>query len=271
MLSPAKLPDSFKSLGLSTPQSLGWRRLLVASEGLQKSGKTHFGLTMPAPVAVLNFDDGIEGVIDKFIYDKAIGVMDVQVPVLVTNGLVSEEQEKAQAHFREAWIECERKYIQILNSKDIRSLLVDTDSDFWTLLKLAKFGKPNPKTNIRREFDPVNQHMRSLIRMAYDRQINVTFIHRLKPKYDSKILANGNEWSDWDGKSYKRDGFGDSGYLVQVNIQNLYNPETKEFGFRVLDCRQNPNANGQEFWGSDCNFKTLGMIVFEDTDEKDWE
>src|ERR1035437_263544 len=42
-------------------------RLIWRSYGPEKSGKNHFGLPAPGPIAIQSFDIGVEGVVEKFV------------------------------------------------------------------------------------------------------------------------------------------------------------------------------------------------------------
>jgi hypothetical protein len=82
----SKVPAVFADLKMETeadPDVLP--RLLMAIDGPQKGGKTHFALTAPGPIGILNIDNGLEGVVEKF-YDKGktIGVKKVTLPEKLT-------------------------------------------------------------------------------------------------------------------------------------------------------------------------------------------
>ena len=52
------------------------RRLVMRISAHEKDGKTHFGLTAPPPIGVMNIDRGLEGVVEKFAKVKEIHVSD---------------------------------------------------------------------------------------------------------------------------------------------------------------------------------------------------
>ena len=49
--------------GFTRANSVVRRRLILSIEALEGAGKTRFTLTAPGPIAFLNFDYGLEGVI----------------------------------------------------------------------------------------------------------------------------------------------------------------------------------------------------------------
>jgi len=90
----------------------------------------------------------------------------------------------------------------------------------------------------------------------------------MKEKYTRKTGSDGKISDSWDGESYKRTGFGEDGYLIQVNLEHCY--KDGHFGIRILNCRQNMSLTGYEFQDGECTFTNLGVCVYEGTTEADW-
>ena len=236
-------------------------RLILALDGKEKSGKTHFSLTAPDPIAYFAIDMGHEGVVRKFVdgevaskiilrADKQIKVPDISVYDKKTDSL------KIDA--TAAWEKMRSAYKAACESPTIKTVIVDTATEMWELLRLARLGKVAQVKP--QHYGPVNAEMRGVVRDAYDSNKNVILIHKLKKEYKS---------DSWSGK-YERAGFSDMGYMVQVNATMTYDGD--DFVCTVTDCRQNTSVRGMEFEGDPmCSFPFLGASVFPGTSLDQWE
>lgn len=231
-------------------------RLIVAADGREKSGKTHFALSGPGPIAVLNRDMGLEGVVQKFADTKRVWVKNYTFR--------EEEGDKAKS----TWEDTKEAYYDSLHSKDLRTIVMDTGTDMWELLRLARFGKLTQV--LPHHYGPVNAEFRSMVNAAYDHGKNVIILHKMKKEYvDEK----------WNGR-WERSGFSTIGHLVQVNIrcgrdvipvEEREDPDELGFWVRVRDCRQNPSAAGELLEDVLCSFPYLATTVFPDSSVEDWE
>jgi len=222
-------------------------RLVLSLEAREKQGKSHFGLTVPAPIALFDFDTGLEGVLSKFSATKEIWYNDYRK---LGNAL-------DQAQYTIMWEKFHKQYLGALGMPEMRTILIDTASEAWELLRLARFGKLTQVMPYH--YGPVNAEFREMIRKVYDTDKNLILLHKMKKRYrDDK----------WDG-GYERSGFGDMGFLVQVNAR-IYRDEDGEFVLEVRDCRQNAAIAGMEFSGPMCNFQFLAASIFN-TSPDEWE
>lgn len=239
--------------------------MLVGSNGLDKTGKSEFWLSAPGPIGCVNLDIGLEGVVEKWVKrNKKVWVLDFNIPPVTPKGTPM-----TQAEYIQYFSKTRVAYETLISHRDVRTVVVDTGSEWWDLAKLAEFGTITPKVDVRNRFQPLNQLFRSLIRRAYDSDKNLIITHKMKPNYMTTTKPDGSTTDSWDGKSYKKSGFSDDAYLIQVNIEHLY--EGGQFGIRILNCRQNMTIAGYEMTQSECNFSTLGTLVFPDTVERDWQ
>lgn len=233
------------------------RRLIIGSQGLDKTGKTEFIFSAPGPIVGVNLDIGMEGVAEKWVKKKKIWVYNFNVPPI-----------SSQKSFIDIFNRTRGAFESAITNKDARTVFVDTATEWWELARLAEFGQLAPAVDIKRAYGPLNQLFRGLIRMAYDTDKNLILTHKLKEQW-ATITENGKPKDSWDGSSYKRAGFGESGYLIQVNIEHFH--RDGQFGMKVINCRQNMNIAGMEFGQDGCSFTDLATSVFDDTTAKDWE
>lgn len=266
--SPSTVGTSFAKVAAAR------RRLIVAVDGLEKCGKSHFALTAPGPIAVLNFDIGLEGVADKFVLEgKHVMTANYDVPEGIAN-----TQAMADAADR-IWQQMVKDYYWAL--KHVRTVVLDTATEVWELLRLARFGKLTQV--MPHHYGPVNAEYRKLIRAAYDHDANLVLLHKLKPEYETKVV-NNKEVSNRTGR-YVRAGMGDTGFLVQLNAlayrgdtDPLYtNDSVKlslspggDFNLFIRDCRQNGTIGGTTIPQPLLTFPQVAQMVLEDSTEEDW-
>lgn len=233
--------------GFERAKATKFKRLIISVEGQEKTGKTTFGLSAPPPIALFNLDVGTEGVIDKYI-DKEIWVQ-------TTNYRETTDP----AEWVAMWEKMKAGWYAALKApaKECRSLVMDTGTEMWELARLARFGKL--ESVLPHHYGPVNAEFRDLIRKAYDGDKNLILLHKQKPEYIN----------DRPTGKIKRSGFGDIGYLVQINLISWWNKDDG-FGLTIKDCRQDMTLPGFEMRGDMINFTTLAMLVYPDTNEKDW-
>ena len=227
---------SLERVGFTTERAAPKRRALLSICGREKQGKTHFALTAPGPIALIDMDIGTEGVIEKFT-DKEIYYLDFKPP---------EDKVLAETD----WERLVEGVTTVLEHDEIRTLIWDTATEGWELLRMARFGKLSQV--MPHQYGPVNAEWRRLIRKAYDSDVNLILLHKMKKKYVN---------DKWNG-TYERSGFADIGFLAQCNAEVSRDTETGEFRCHVIDSRQNPDLANVDLEGPMCNFETLLDLVF---------
>jgi len=231
------------------------RRLVVALDGLEKSGKNHFAFTAPAPLAVISTDVGTEGVIQKFQGLKEMWVSERKwSPPRRKDNL-----EEAAAAGRRVWDALVEDYLVAM--KRARSIVWDTGTEFWEVLRVARFGKLDQVKP--HHYGPVNAEYRELLRMAYDSDhTNLIILHKRKDEYVNNEYTGGT----------RRAGFADTGFLVQVNGTTWRGEgEVPDcFHMTIADCRHDPALAGVDLSGEDFTFARLATLVLPETSEDDW-
>lgn len=226
-------------------------------DGLEKRGKNHFALSAPGPVGILSLDLGLDGVVQKFQNKKEIWVAEHRVNTTALRAQHNMEDVAEVAN--EAWNNIMRDYDEMLAS-GAKSGIIDTATELWEILRLARFGKLD---QVRpHHYGPVNAEFREVIRKAYDTDMNLLLLHKMKDEY-----KNDSRTGD-----VKRSGFSDMGFLVQVIVQCWRDEEKAPdcFHATVVDCRQDPTLNGFDMQGEMATFPTLAQLVFTETSAEDW-
>lgn len=226
------------------------KRLLVNVEGLDKGGKTHFAMTAPGPIALFDMDRGLEGVVQKFMKEKEILFTSYRHLPIIT-----------EADHKSLWSKFEKDYDVALVAKGIRTIIFDTATELWEKARLAEFGR---LSNVQHMYPALNAKFRKLIDRAFDAEKNLILLNKRKKTY--KQNAKGED--SWNGK-WERAGFGEIGYIVQVNL-NAYQDEDGEFAVEVMNSRLQPNLNGEVFSGELCTFPFIASMIRPDTEITDW-
>jgi len=253
---PTKLPQSKDGIpGFSRVTGEVQHRLVMSIQGIQKTGKTSFGLSGPGPIALLNLDLGDEGVVQKYTSEKAIYKNDYRA-----------KRRMAREDYTALWEKLKNDYYTALDSPILRTLLFDTATDGWEMCRLARHGKLSQV--LPRDYDFVNFEFKELIKEALHSNKNVIFIHQVKDEYIND-KSTGNKIMS---------GFKKMPFEVQLVMETTtFDEKDKDglgnriFGARIVDCRHDPLLNGMDFIEEDFNFTTVATALFPDTTEKDWE
>lgn len=251
------MEQALKQAGFTPMTAARKKRLILSIEGHEKTGKTHFAMTAPGPIAYFGLDIGDEGVVDKFLEEgKTILTADPQIRV--PNAIqMSADGPKIDA--ADAWDKFKRAFVAAVDCKEVRTIIWDTATEVWELIRLARFGKLTQVMPV--QYGPVNAEMRGLLRHAYECNKNFILIHKVKSVY-----INDKRTGD-----YERAGFSDIGYLVQANIQTKYDQESGQFQCKILNARQNMQCTDLVLEGAFCAFPFLAQTIFTNSDLEDWE
>jgi hypothetical protein len=243
-------------------RSLG-KNILWASEGGGGSGKSHFGLTAPEPIAVHLFDPaGLKGLTRNPLFRKK------EIRVIQYNfnpGKLSvDDRPKAAQEALEEFLE--NQEVALANA---RTVLFDKEDHVWEMLRYARLEAVSDRPS---NYYELNLEYRGWFHDAEMAGVNLGVIRGMKEKW-------GKTGSNREGKAT----FGSLGELeprgqrevpelVQVVLRHWWDNDAKEFMTRIHEkCRLGPNAKdliGQEFAGLD--YDTLSEIIFsgeEDDDE----
>lgn len=233
-------------------------RLVVSVEGHQKTGKTYFALTAPAPIGILDFDTGLDGVVENFAGQKEIHVARYPANWADLMREVGRDETKIKDAAQKIFDKFLDDYEYAL--ANFRSVVIDSTSQVRETVRLAKLGKLEQVK--ARNYGQVNLEDESIIRMALAASgVNVIFISRVKKKYVA---------DNWNG-SYERSGLKEVEYGANVVIETIRNGGGPEaFAFRVKDCRKKSELNDTVFEPPMNTFAWLAANVF-DSDPAEWE
>lgn len=223
-------------------------RLIAAVSGLEKQGKSSFALSAPGPIIYFSFDYGLEGVVGKYAKSKDIYVKEYRY-----------RYNDAPDKYSSLWASFATDFNNALKSK-ARTIAIDTATELWELLRLARFGKVAQVMPYH--YAPVSAEYVALMREGLSHDKNVILLHKLKKQYVNDQFS-GN---------YERAGYNGTGFLAQSNLEVYRDGLDGRFYLKILDCRQNSQLGGMEFELNDelSGFGFLAQLVFPDSTEEDW-
>lgn len=230
------------------------RRLIMAICAMEKCGKTTFGLSAPKPLLYLNFDRKIEQVVldEMHITEEDIYIREVRV-----DGDAAQDQHKKQ------WEEVRELFRWGLEEAEgIRSIVVDTESEMWELIRMAYFGKLTQVMPY--QYTEVNAVYKTLLDKADRCDKNLVLLRKMKKQYKN---------DKWNGR-YEPAGFGKAKDIVQVNAE-MYMMEgdeegEEEFTFEILNNGLQASLNHMTFQGEMCNFPFVAAMLTNTTPDE-WE
>lgn len=249
----------FKKAGFKRDIAPTKKRVVLALDGADKEGKTHFALTAPKPMGYISLDFGTDGVIQKFA-DDDIWLAEFRVNIRALKELKTQD---ASGEAKKTVAAIMKAYEEVLGHA--RTIVFDKATQLWELMRMAEFGKLDHVKG--HHYVEVNAQWRDVIQLAYDQdKTNLILIHGLKDEY----VAN-----ERTGKR-ERAGMKETGGLVQCNAL-CWRDTSKDapgvpdcFHTTVMNCRQNAEMAGLDFYGEDCNFPTIAQMIFPDTKIGDW-
>lgn len=267
------LPNSIVKAGYQTFKQLQSqrRRLMLSLYGPPDSGKTEFALSAPGPGVLITLDRGIEGMAlnpnpPDWRNADMFGVKAIGVPMAT---------QMSQADYLKYWTDFYTEYKAALVNPDIRTVILDGDSDSWELQRLAEFGRlskvpPNM-------YDNVNAARRVMYNRAFDsgkifiatNRVRKVYIDKLNSKGEPELNNSGNVVRVWNGE-YERQGFSDQDYLWQVHLRMDYDREKEKFSATITKCKPQRSLEGYSLEGDECNFQGLVQTIFPDVDLKTW-
>jgi hypothetical protein len=211
------------------------RRIIISLTGEEKSGKNHTAFTAPSPIYTHSFDIGLDGVIQKFQKSKVMFTADYELTVQPGEASAGEVAEAAD----KVWAQFVSNYRDGLASCGSGTTVIDTDTEAWELLRLARFGKIAQVQP--HHYGPVNAEFRDLVRESYDHDANVFLLSKRTAVWENVVDASGKERGRKTGETARK-GFSDLPFLVQVVATT--ERDGSDFSVTIEDCRMNPEANG---------------------------
>jgi hypothetical protein len=233
-------------------------RLICAIAAREKQGKTHLSLTAPGPIAHFNADIGLEGVVHKFLVQgKKILVYNIPLP--------DPQSKNVEKEAGKVWDDLDDAFDMVLGNAAIRTIVFDTASEIWEIVRLAYFGKITQV--MPHHYTGVNAEFRRFLKKAYDTDKNLILVQKMKAEYVNDKRTG----------QYEMTGFSDTPYIVQAVLHpfrvdkemTMDDGETilekGAFGVKIHESRHNPAANGMILTGPMATFPFVAATIIEGT------
>lgn len=261
-----------KNRGFTKAGTFRAPKLTVDFRGEWKEGRTHQMLTAPGPIAVLSLNLGTYGVVQKFAGKKDIYLKQYHVPLEIKRIAKTISRKTAEAETRnplkynideaiDIWETVKSDFYAAVNDPDIVTIGLDTGTDAYALIRVARFGKLDQVDS--HLYGPVYMEFIHLIKSVYRREDgepikNLITLHELKDEYKKYDNPMGKTVEMRTGNRIF-DGYRKFGHLMQVNCQCF--KRDKDFVVKILDCRDTADFDGFEFENEDANFDTLKELI----------
>jgi hypothetical protein len=241
------------------------KKINLAIDGVDKSGKTHLALTAPGPIVFHDWDFGLHGVADKF-PDKEIYHFEYELTE--TLALPGTEEQGLSGPAAKVW----ERYVYNMRASIEKCLptadrpvpgtiITDSASTAWPCLRLARLGKLTEV--MPTQYMKVNSEFQTLIQLVHRSPVNVIWLSRLKNVYQGNVKTDQLE----------RDGYNQLGFEVDAVVR-LLEDTTKvgesAFTARFGNCRTNRSLQRTEL-PSDLTFAKIATTMYPATTEEMWK
>jgi len=183
--------DQLKAAGFQDTLPQPPQRAIVDMAAEEKSGKSHFALTGPAPIIYHSIDVGTEGVVEKFQSTKEILVKEILY-----------QQGEPQSVYQDMWNTFKDDWALGLTA-GYGTVVCDTWTEIYELARLARFGKLEQVQ--AHHYGPVYAELKKLIRDIYDTKMSAVLLSKMGREYGT---------TNMEVKGYK-----DTCFLVQMNLR----------------------------------------------------
>ena len=202
-----------EKLGFKTVVKSPPKRVVLSLFGQEGTGKNTFAFTMPKPIALIDLEMG---------YERAKLPEGDKREWLMTKTIFVPPTLETAKQYTEKWLEFKAALEGALKS-GVPSIVIDTASAGWELLRLAQFGRLTQVLPIF--YSQINPVWKALMQKArVESQSNICWIHRAKDTYEAVRNSKGKV-VEKDGKAVEvatgdlsRDGFKGTGYEVDVEL-----------------------------------------------------
>ena len=237
--------------------------LSIDITGVEGQGKPSLALTAArmGPVGYIDIDQSVDRA--RVPDGKKMKGRIKTLPVRYSGG-VSQEVTKSEA--KEAWAALEAN-VGAAASDWASSLILDTGTEAWELLRLAEFGTVTPKGRTDKLYGPVNAKFRQFMRNIYrGHKKHLITIHQMKEEYIDRVGSDGSQVSARTGKM-KEASMKEVPYLSDMCIR--VHRKKSEFAATIEMCKLDPSLEGLELEESQLDIANI-ITVVPGTGEADW-
>jgi hypothetical protein len=261
------------------PTELTRHCVLMSVYGDTGTGRTSFALSAPGPIAYIQCAEKYEGIVQPFARDKDIRMVDFSVDLSGTES----GSKSAAARADVAWRLLRSAWYDAINGGWARTVVLDTDTDAWELIRLSFFGDLKPAGGrIETNWGPVNAEWKALFKSAkHTDEVNVIVIAQTKDEYALAKKTGGAKRGGMGERTGRtiRAGQKDMGFMSEVIVRTHLDPMARRFSCEIEKPWWNSAALGMEvdnelaeaLYGRErYDFATVMALITEEEAEK-WE
>lgn len=251
--------------------------LVMSSRGFGRTGKSHFGATMPETIGWLPLDPNARWTAHRLQQSGVNIIMPtsdfgrIEDPEKVA-GM---EAEACKAYYWDHIRIVRAIYTRYLEMPKIKSIVVDTGGQLFEDIMYAHYGRKTTGTTVA--YGAPRQTLKDFFIAPVNK--NVLFVHHARPRYVDNVKTSE---SDTDGCSKLPDWVNcevEHFYMASKDEANqMYvrmggkHPDNKDkakwtantFGVRIMNATMNMNLVGKCFLGEECNFGAVMADISPD-------
>lgn len=272
---PVRLRSAASKPAAATSGDTGWedapldftsRSCHVNIYGDTGTGRTRLALTMPGPIALAHTNEKIDGLIQQFAREKKIKVFNFGGSFRGSPEAISNQAQPIWSRMSNSWYDAVDNWA--------RCVVMDTETEGWELLRLARFGELNPQGRTESLYGPVNaewiSHFKRHKMLPPSRVCSIVSISQSKDEYKD-VTKNGRKSSERTGNTIRA---GQKGIPfaadVIIRTSKRYDREKGTvFTATVEKGWWNALSEGTEFENDDCRLPYILALITE-TEEEEW-
>lgn len=217
------------------------RGLKILIYGLSGKGKTHFCLTAPEPLYVIDTERGVSP-LKKIFVNKNINICEINFRGSEKNVMESDEVD-AFVNLANA------ANFLTQDSTNKKTIVVDSATDLWTYAQSyakVKIFKLSPEERVKMRFDwgKINNLHKRIINRLIGCDSHVIFTARSQEEYDS----TGNPLGIYKPQCQKNLEY-DVDIIIEIKSKSMKTATNTEKvrAFKIQKCRQKGELEGQIF------------------------
>jgi hypothetical protein len=234
------------------PTTLTRRCAFMEIYGDTGTGRTTLALTAPGPIGLIHAAEKIEGIVQPVAREKEVRMYNFGGVFRGSPDTISEKAHGILTGAQNAWYDAIDDWA--------KSVILDTHTELWELIRLARFGTLTPRGTIAHMYGPVNAEWRSMFKHFREQDhANVVLIGQTKDEYKNDKQT---------GKTV-RAGQKEIPFMADVIVRTSRSPDggflaTVEKGW------WNADMEGLELEDENITFSMIMSLVTE-TEESEWE
>lgn len=217
--------------------------ILTSISAPPKCGKTYLSLTWPAPIKLYSFEHGAEYIASHFFKGKDITIAEYELPII--------ETDNPAPYAEKIWDDFQKTYKEDAYSGKYKTLVIDTGTHLWAILRQAITEAKNRKKLLEVEYALPNLKMGAIYHHADKAGINLVVINYLKDKYVKGENTGELELNGWG----QTEGTVD----VVLEMTRVVKAGKTTMITKIKDNRFNRDLNDKTF--NDTNYNELYLVL----------